>query len=58
MVVIQRFSVYVVPERVSTRSPDGMEVIVLETAGEFVTAVVVTLGGELGNDATELSTEL
>ena len=44
MVVVQPFVVYV-PERVSTASPGGMAVIVLETAGELVAVVLVT-GGE------------
>lgn len=43
VVVVQAFAVYEVPERVSTTSPDGMEVIVLDTAGELVGAVLVII---------------
>ena len=41
MVVVQSFTVYEVPERVSATSPSGMVVIVLDTVGELVAVVLV-----------------
>ena len=48
MVVIQSFAVYEVPERVSTMNPDGVEVIVLVTAGEVPLELGLPIVVELG----------